>query len=67
FGAEAQGAEAFGAEAQGAEAFGAEAQGAGLGGELEASRSGNWLLRLAAALGIRGGGGGGGPRNIDMY
>jgi uncharacterized protein YjbI with pentapeptide repeats len=65
-GPEVEGAEMLGPEVEGAEMLGPEAQGAGLGGELEATRSANWLLRLAAALGIRSGYGGG-PRNIEMY
>jgi uncharacterized protein YjbI with pentapeptide repeats len=73
YGPEAQGAEMFGPEAQGAEMYGPEAQGQELlgaeaqGGDFEASRSVNWLSRLAAALGIRGGGGSGGSKNIEMY
>ena len=73
FGPEVQGAELTGIEAQGAEMLGPEAQGAELlgheamGSELEATRSASWLLRLAAALGIRTAGYGGDPKNIQMY
>jgi pentapeptide MXKDX repeat protein len=62
-GGDALGGDAMGGDALGGDALGGDAMGAGVGGSAAAAQTGNWLARLAAALGIGGGGGG----RHDLY